>query len=83
VASRPSLRQLADEPPALVRVAHELIAEFSGDIPESIVLAYVSKAASAVTYFGDDPVGRADWVAGIARNELTLLCGRDVDRART
>jgi hypothetical protein len=70
-------------PEQLARVARELVVEFATEIPEDVVLAYVSKAAAAVVFFGDDPDERHEWVRGIARNELTLLSGRDTDRART
>lgn len=59
------------------------MSEFHGDVSERVVLAYVSKAAEDVRYFGEDPAAHPDWVAGITCNELALLAGRDVERAGT
>jgi hypothetical protein len=83
VATTPAQVQRIPASETLRVVSRDLVAEFDGVLAERVVLAYVAKAASAVTYFGDDPARRADWVAGIARNELNLLAGRDADRART
>jgi hypothetical protein len=84
VAAIPPPARPADgaDPTVLVHLARALVEEFRGDVAESVVMAYVAKAAAAVTFFGDDPAERCDWVERIAHNELNLLSGRDTDRAR-